>query len=862
MINSKFKITHRFFSFIENFEINKLKDIQVIAIATGWLLTAIFFLQSLNDDTGWILLWIIINGYFWIHLNRFLLQSIKPMMELLLAILFVLATLDVLLINLAIGQFDNLLMIVLHTLLLSFIVLLLGLILIINSQKTVDIDHAKTKIKQGVLFRYGLIGYLGHLVVFYDHIYFLYVFLFVLFVSLLKKTQWLEVLSKFELWLYLVIFLILFFLLPDSTVFNEIKNLQNINNSLWLSVPYYLYLLFKIYLLVLVVKIPVVMIYNHAALSRKLYISGLFQSTLPQLIQFIVLIFGFYFFISSWQADQLRSVLNSAIENMYDNNKSKEITYYQFNEKQLDSPILIKGYNPITINSNQNNIGIVNIVKTNDADTTKNLDFFLYVNPKDSLNNHFYLLHIDSSFMNMLTHNLSVVVRTGLIAYPYTLKSWQKAIYDFDFWQQSEMIKIFPFCLLTSNTGFAIKTEVWSTDDPSQSAKISSHIYFSSTVKNLVLGRLYFPVLNQIQHENSFFAIDIYFLPDNDFFTSFIARILYVLIFLSFLFNLFITQRVIKFGNEIHHMIVQKFNQLKTGIREISSGNLDYKVRLEGEDEFVEFANRFNQMGEKLQKTINDLREKDRLDHELQIARNVQLSLIPAKLPDIPGFSIAASIETATEVGGDFYDIFELEKNKYLFTIGDVSGKGSSAAFYMAQFISLLRYSVQFTKKPEEIALRLNDYFTTHVSDRQIFVTAIIGVIDISASQILLVRAGHNLPVLIPADENKKIVQIDSSGIGFGLTKKDFKKSLKVEHIPFENGNKMLLYTDGIIEAARPDGQQMLVWGEENLLKQINFSKKLSASKLLETIIRELKSFYGGYPLIDDCTLLILEKNT
>jgi serine phosphatase RsbU (regulator of sigma subunit) len=94
------------------------------------------------------------------------------------------------------------------------------------------------------------------------------------------------------------------------------------------------------------------------------------------------------------------------------------------------------------------------------------------------------------------------------------------------------------------------------------------------------------------------------------------------------------------------------------------------------------------------------------------------------------------------------------------------------------------------------------------------------------------------------------------------LTKTDFKKSLKIENIPLKTGDKVLIYTDGIIEAARPDEkQQMLIWGEENFLKQIELSRSLNASRMVKTITKELKTFYSGYPLIDDCTLLIIEKN-
>ena len=374
------------------------------------------------------------------------------------------------------------------------------------------------------------------------------------------------------------------------------------------------------------------------------------------------------------------------------------------------------------------------------------------------------------------------------------------------------------------------------------------------------MGRLFFKILNA-NNENSYFAIDIYFAPGSSFFSSFIAKIILLLVILSFLFNVFVTKRVIKFGDEIRSIIVRKFNTLKTGIREISSGNLDYQVHLDGEDEFVEFGNHFNQMGIRLKQTLADQRKMDRLDHEFQIARNVQLSLLPTKLPKMPGYNIAASFETAVEVGGDFYDILEFDKNKYLYTIGDVSGKGASAAFYMAQFISLLRYSIQFTKKPEDIADRLNKYFVTHVADKQIFITAIIGILDIEKNTISLIRAGHNLPIFIPSDNNEKINEINIPGIGIGLSKTNFKKSLKVHNFNLNGGDKLLLYTDGIPEAARLTlNDNMEIFGEEKFIQLINESRTLSAQQLSEKINKELTQFYGKNARVDDHTTLIIEK--
>jgi serine phosphatase RsbU (regulator of sigma subunit) len=313
-------------------------------------------------------------------------------------------------------------------------------------------------------------------------------------------------------------------------------------------------------------------------------------------------------------------------------------------------------------------------------------------------------------------------------------------------------------------------------------------------------------------------------------------------------------------------MIVKKFNLLKNGIREISSGNLDYKFKMEGEDEFVELAGHFNQMGDKLKRTIAEVRDKDRLDHELKIARQVQLNLLPTKLPEIEGYQVAAALKTANEVGGDLYDIIYLDKNKYLFTIGDVSGKGSSAAFYMAQFMSLLRFSPQFTHKPLEIALRLNEYFSTKIVDRQIFITAIIGVLDVSTDTITFVRAGHTPPLMIPGDTKEGIEEISTGGLGIGLTKakQKFRSNLRIGKVKINPGDKLVFYTDGVVEAAIPgksEKKEVEVFGDERFHELLQKFRGGNAHEILAAVSSALNSFYADNPSVDDYTLFIIQKS-
>jgi sigma-B regulation protein RsbU (phosphoserine phosphatase) len=341
-----------------------------------------------------------------------------------------------------------------------------------------------------------------------------------------------------------------------------------------------------------------------------------------------------------------------------------------------------------------------------------------------------------------------------------------------------------------------------------------------------------------------------------------------VLLLIFLLFNSLVIRQVGKFGAQINKIILQKFSLLKVGIQQVARGNLDYKFDMEGEDEFVELAGHFNEMSVKLKDTIAHAREKDRLDHELKIARQVQLSLLPAKLPVIKDYEIAASIKTANEIGGDFYDIVKVGKSKYLFTIGDVSGKGSSAAFYMAQFISLLRFSQQFTDKPDEIAIRMNKYFSTQIVDRQIFITAIIGILDLEKNCAEIVRAGHTLPIFVPGKKDQTISEIDIDGLGLGLTKTEatFKKKIELKKIDLNPGDLFVFYTDGVVEAAHKPSKEsneteIEVYGEERLIELLNNSRDLNAVDLIAACDADLNLFYANNPRVDDHTLFFLQRN-
>ena len=183
--------------------------------------------------------------------------------------------------------------------------------------------------------------------------------------------------------------------------------------------------------------------------------------------------------------------------------------------------------------------------------------------------------------------------------------------------------------------------------------------------------------------------------------------------------------------------------------------------------------------------------------------------------------------------------------------------------------MSLLRYSPKFIEDPKEIAIRLNEYMMSQISDRQIFITAIIGILNRANNEIRLIRAGHNLPILISPKNKKTINEIDTSGLGIGLSKSSelFAKTLKLHKFKIKPGEKLLLYTDGIVEARRAiqltgDEETYEVYGEERLNNLLAESILMNADQLMTTITSDLDEFYGDHPRIDDFTMMIIEKES
>jgi serine phosphatase RsbU (regulator of sigma subunit) len=639
----------------------------------------------------------------------------------------------------------------------------------------------------------------------------------------------------------------------------EVKSLS------WYFLPKILSHFLQLYLLAILFKIPFVLIYHHATLHRKLQIAGWLQSTIPQFIQLLILLLIFFFFMSAWQGENLKKNMIQLLGTPPTLQTKSGLTIQQLNEKSPTGEIQLPGLESIKLPENWPSSAVLELKK---ADNPEQKEFFVYFHSASENDSTFTLIKIDNLFLSALKKNFVNISANGLISYPFTLNSWDSVFYKIRIWggtERQQAFNVFPFGLIPHTfPGYQSIRLVDVKEGQSEELKQGNIKIINQNV--FTAARIYTLLLDNNFQKIGYWSFETVIVLDLPFMKSTLMKQLLFWLLIYALINIFIIQRVIKFGNQINQIILQKFNLLTQGIRQISSGNLNHKISMEGEDEFVELAEHLNSMGSDLQKKISDLREMDRLEYELRMAREVQISLLPQTLPQIPGYQLSARMSTATEVGGDFYDALTLDNQKYLLVIGDVSGKGTSAAFYMAQCISLIRFSCQFSQDPREILIRLNRYFSDPMIDKQIFVTAVLGLLDPRKNQVTLLRPGHNQPILIPADANLPIQELKLSGIGIGLERegKIFEKTLGEKVIQLKKADTLFFYSDGLVDAysnGRPDSTGKAdFYGDERLINLLQTLRGKQPSEIQERVTAELAAFYGNSPLIDDMTMLILQR--
>lgn len=253
---------------------------------------------------------------------------------------------------------------------------------------------------------------------------------------------------------------------------------------------------------------------------------------------------------------------------------------------------------------------------------------------------------------------------------------------------------------------------------------------------------------------------------------------------------------------------------------------------------------------------VAELSSRERMERELEIARNVQLNFLPTSTPEILHYDVSANCRPAFDTGGDFYDFIPLDDGKMAVIIGDVSGKGIQAAFYMTLIKGFVQSLSERITDPANILCEINRLFVRN-AERGIFVTMLYGILDPVAGEFTFARAGHN-PLIFKPSKDANPRHIPSPGLGVGLVGDDrFHAHIRTTKIIIPEDGFICLYTDGITEAMNLKRE---TYGDHRLLGQLREVQGESSSTIMTKIDKDVAKFVGRAAQHDDMTVVIIRR--
>jgi sigma-B regulation protein RsbU (phosphoserine phosphatase) len=249
------------------------------------------------------------------------------------------------------------------------------------------------------------------------------------------------------------------------------------------------------------------------------------------------------------------------------------------------------------------------------------------------------------------------------------------------------------------------------------------------------------------------------------------------------------------------------------------------------------------------------LEEKRQLDHDMQIAQQIQNSLLPRQLPSYSSVDLAGFNHPAMDIGGDYYDFIHIDEKHIGLAIADVSGKGIGGALMMAVCRSVLRENAQNVYDPSSMLSSLNQTLSSNLAD-DMFISILYMVLNLETHLLSYARAGHEAPIII-RNGDRQAEQIETAGIAIGLVDSEtFGHVIETRTLSLRPGDMVVTYTDGVTEAMNSNHEE---WGKEKLLHSIENMTDSPVKDLLESIRNDVISFTGANRQHDDMTMLALK---
>lgn len=301
----------------------------------------------------------------------------------------------------------------------------------------------------------------------------------------------------------------------------------------------------------------------------------------------------------------------------------------------------------------------------------------------------------------------------------------------------------------------------------------------------------------------------------------------------------------------VNTLIIKNIKIINNKLQNISDGKLNTVI-----DKFD--TRELNGLSQKINETVDTLKEyikeaNERIDKEIQLAKDIQTSTLPSIFPAFPNvedFDIYATMQTAKDVGGDFYDFYMLGEKRVCFLIADVSGKGVPAAMFMMQSKALITNYIQMGGNLGDAITLVNKELCKR-NQAGMFVTAFICILDLDSGDIDFVNAGHNPPLIYRKDKGYEYLISKPGFVLAGL--EDYK--YKTQTLTLNPGDKIYLYTDGVTEAINGNN---VAYGEKRLKKVLNKNIESTVYETLNAVKNDMEVFVEGAEQFDDITMLTL----
>jgi len=299
----------------------------------------------------------------------------------------------------------------------------------------------------------------------------------------------------------------------------------------------------------------------------------------------------------------------------------------------------------------------------------------------------------------------------------------------------------------------------------------------------------------------------------------------------------------------IKKLVVENIQKINSTLAQITGGNLNVKVNVRSNEEFASLSDDINSTVVTLKHYIDEAAA--RIDRELEFARQIQSSALPSVFPPYPNrkdFDIFASMHTAKEVGGDFYDFYFLDKYRFAFLIADVSGKGIPAAMFMMTSKTLIKGFAESGLEVNEVFTRANEKLCEG-NDAGMFVTAWMGILDLRTGLLTYANAGHNPPLIKQKGGKFEYLKSRPNFVLAGMEGVNYRK----HELHLQPGDEIYLYTDGVTEAQNANEE---LFGEDRLVNILNSSQYKDVEELCKSVKNEVDVFAGDADQFDDITML------